>query len=206
MVAPGPVCPAAMMFDLAVRERKGLRVQNDPRTRVSAPAVGLMVTGALGAVSALIFLLMLAFGGIVALAGQDAANDLPGIGVSAVWMLIGLAVSGFVVYAGMQMRQLQGWGLSLAGAIVAMIPCISPCCILGLPIGIWAILVLIDNDVKGAFGVGGGGMPPGGYGPPPGGYGPPPGSPGGYGPAPGEPPPGGPPPPPPWDQPRPPTA
>ena len=198
-------------------------MQNDPQTRVSAPAVGLIVTGALGAALGLLGVLMMTIGGVAALAGKDAADALPGLGVSLVFSVIGIAVSGFVAYAGMQMRKLQGWGLSLAGAIVAMIPCISPCCILGLPIGIWAILVLINEDIKRAFGAGGGGMPPGGYGPPPGGYGPPPGeygpppgSPGGYGPAPGGPPPGGPPPPPPggetppppppWDQPRPPTA
>ena len=52
----------------------------------------------------------------------------------------------------------------MAGAIVAMLPC-SGCCLLGLPIGIWAIIVLIDSDVKRAFngGAGGYGGPAGGY-------------------------------------------
>jgi hypothetical protein len=64
--------------------------------------------------------------------------------------VISLALSAFVTYAGWQMRQLRGWGLSMAGAIAAIIPC-SGCCILGLPIGIWAIVVLIDADIKRAF-------------------------------------------------------
>jgi hypothetical protein len=32
-----------------------------------------------------------------------------------------------------------------------MIPCLSPCCCLGLPIGIWALVVLLDNNVKASF-------------------------------------------------------
>jgi hypothetical protein len=32
-----------------------------------------------------------------------------------------------------------------------MIPCISPCCLLGLPIGIWALVVLLKPEVKAAF-------------------------------------------------------
>jgi len=154
-------------------------VQNDPRTRVSAPAVGLIVTGGLGAAIALLYVMLSAIGGLAALAGRDAARELPGVGVSMVMSVFWLAIAGFIIYAGLQMRQLNGWGLSMAGAIVAMIPCISPCCLLGLPIGIWAILVLIDDEVKRAFGAGGFGPPPGGYGPPDSGHNPPP---GGYGP------------------------
>jgi uncharacterized membrane protein len=169
-------------------------VQQDPATRVSAPAVGLIVTGALGLIISLVLLAFTAFGSMVALLGEDAANDLPGFGMSAIWMLVNLVVTAFMIYAGLQMRKLQGWGLSIAASVLAMIPCINPCCLLGLPIGIWAILVLIDADVKRAFDAGNTGpydAPPGSYGTPP-----PPSRP------PGPPPP----PPPPGDVPRPPTA
>ncbi len=33
----------------------------------------------------------------------------------------------------------------------AMIPCVSPCCLLGLPLGIWALIVLVKPEVKAAF-------------------------------------------------------
>lgn len=151
-------------------------MQQDPDTRVSAPAVGLIVTGALGVVLWLMSLLLFGLGGVAALVDRDAADALPGFGVSVLLALVGLALSGLVIYAGLQMRKLQGWGLSMAGAIVAMIPCFGPCWILGLPIGIWAILVLIDEEVKRAFNGGYTPPPPGGpYGggydapPPPGG-------------------------------------
>jgi hypothetical protein len=32
-----------------------------------------------------------------------------------------------------------------------MIPCTGPCCIVSLPLGIWALVVLMSPDVKAAF-------------------------------------------------------
>jgi hypothetical protein len=125
----------------------------------------LIVTGALGVVTSVVLLMMVAFGGMVALLDKDSVESLPGIGVTAIWMLVGLVLSAFVIYAGLQMRKLQGWGLSMAGAVLAMVPCLSPCCLLGLPIGIWAVMVLLDDEVRRAFDTGGAGQPPG---PPPG--------------------------------------
>jgi hypothetical protein len=31
------------------------------------------------------------------------------------------------------------------------VPCISPCCLVGLPIGIWALVVLNKPEVKSSF-------------------------------------------------------
>ncbi len=156
-----------------------------PSSRVNVPGIGLIVTGALGIVTSLGFMLLWGLGGIAALADEDAADALGGIGVLMGLTVIGLLISAFVTYAGLQMRQLRSWGAVMAGAILAMLPC-GPCCLLGLPMGIWAILVLIDEEVKAAFGGGapGGGGSDGGYGEPSP-YSPPP-------------PPGPPPPPPTW--------
>jgi hypothetical protein len=41
--------------------------------------------------------------------------------------------------------------LCIAASIVAMIPCVSPCCCIGLPVGIWALVVLSKGDVKDHF-------------------------------------------------------
>jgi hypothetical protein len=38
----------------------------------------------------------------------------------------------------------------MVASIFAMLPC-NPCCLLGLPIGIWALVVLSNEDVKDAF-------------------------------------------------------
>ena len=135
---------------------------------MSAPAIGLMVAGGLSAVFTLFYLLIFAIGGTAAVSDPEVRDALPGIGLLLAFGLLKLVLDALTIYAGWQMRQLRGWTLGMAGSIAAMLPC-SVCCILGLPIGIWALIVLMDSDVKQMFD---GGTPPGGYGGP-GGYTPP---------------------------------
>ena len=68
-----------------------------------------------------------------------------------VFGIIGLLVSGFIFYGALKMKKLESHGLAMAASIVAMIPCFSPCCLVGLPIGIWAVVVLSKPEVKDAF-------------------------------------------------------
>lgn len=72
-------------------------------------------------------------------------------GLGVVFSIIGLAVGGFIFFGAMKMKNLESYGLAMAAAVVAMVPCISPCCLLGLPIGIWAIVTLNDPAVKQSF-------------------------------------------------------
>jgi hypothetical protein len=72
-----------------------------------------------------------------------------GMGVAFSFLAI---IGGVVVILGaMRMKSLTSYGFAMAGAIIAMIPCLSPCCCLGLPVGIWALVVLMNQDVKAAF-------------------------------------------------------
>ena len=50
-----------------------------------------------------------------------------------------------------EMKELKQWNIAVVASVLAMVPCISPCCIIGLPIGIWALVVLMRPDVKDAF-------------------------------------------------------
>jgi hypothetical protein len=95
-------------------------------------------------------MLIMAIGGTAVIADPEARDALPGIGVLLGIGVIKLLMDILTIYAGWQMRQLRSWGLCLAGTITAMLPC-SICCILGLPMGIWALIVLIDNEVKQTF-------------------------------------------------------
>jgi hypothetical protein len=67
--------------------------------------------------------------------------------------VIGLLCAALTIVGGIKMRSLQSRGLALTGAIVAMIPCISAtgCCGVGEGIGIWALVVLMNAEVKAAF-------------------------------------------------------
>ena len=73
----------------------------------------------------------------------------PGIGVGA--GILGVVLSIVVILGAVKMKNLESYGFSMAAAIIAFIPCFSPCCLLGLPFGIWAIIVLSDANVRAAF-------------------------------------------------------
>jgi len=66
------------------------------------------------------------------------------------FLLIALTCHVFIAYSGFQMRNTQNYYICIAGSILAMVP-ISPCCILGLPFGIIALMTLNKSDVKAAF-------------------------------------------------------
>ena len=58
----------------------------------------------------------------------------------------------FLIFAFSRMHTLKSYGVAYAGAILSVIPLLgAPCCVLGIPFGIWALVVLNDPGVKGAF-------------------------------------------------------
>jgi hypothetical protein len=69
---------------------------------------------------------------------------LPTALVGAVVVLIGLIGS-------IRMLQMKTYGLAMVAAILTLIPCVGPCCCLGLPIGIWSLVVLSNIHVRQQF-------------------------------------------------------
>jgi hypothetical protein len=67
--------------------------------------------------------------------------------------LFALLASILPIAGGVRMLSLKSYALGICGAICAAIPCISvtACCGLGVGIGIWAIVVLLNPDIKSAF-------------------------------------------------------
>ena len=55
------------------------------------------------------------------------------------------------VLAGWKMRRLESYSSCVIGAVVACIPCCSGVILLGIPGGIWALVVLLNADVRAAF-------------------------------------------------------
>lgn len=62
----------------------------------------------------------------------------------------GLVLNLLAVVGGIKMRSLSGYGLAMTGAVCGIIP-VSGCCCLTMPVGIWAVVVLANADVKRAF-------------------------------------------------------
>ncbi len=122
---------------------------------VSGPAIGLLITAIIGGLLQALGLIINMLGvGLSSFTGggreEQFINYLSG-GVGVASAGIGLLIAGIIIYASIEMRNLRQWGLAMAASILAMVPCISPCCIIGLPMGIWSLIVLQKTEIKAAF-------------------------------------------------------
>ncbi len=71
--------------------------------------------------------------------------------LGAVSSLFGLALSVLILFGAAKMQSLRSYEFALTVAILAMLPCLTPCCCIGLPFGIWAVVVLSKAGVKSQF-------------------------------------------------------
>lgn len=133
----------------------GLDSRSAALAKVQAPAMGLMVVSAVSIVVRLVMLLMSLMGvGMMAAAADNNANQGLAIGQMAgglVGSIIGIAINGVTLFAGLKMKSLEQYGLVMTGVVLALIPCCSPCVFVGIPFGIWALVVLNDPIVKASF-------------------------------------------------------
>jgi hypothetical protein len=127
----------------------------DPRSKVAGPAIALMATAGIGIALQVIGMLFRFLG--LSLLGPRLAGDraaafamLSG-GLGIVLGVVGIVIGIVILIGAAKMRALESYGFAMTITILAMIPCISPCCLLGLPIGIWSLVVLLDPNVKSAF-------------------------------------------------------
>ena len=139
-------------------EQKPVQVVVDPSAQVSGPSIGLLVTGIVGGIFSFLGLIMSFLGtslsSIIAERIEDFDDRYTQIYEGAAGIassLIGIFVAAFIIYAALKMKDLNQYGLCMVASILAMIPCISPCCIIGLPIGIWCLVVLTKPEIKAAF-------------------------------------------------------
>jgi hypothetical protein len=121
---------------------------------VNGPAIGLIVVGVLDLLFAVARFGLFA-AGINPLSGMSTANPqwVTGlIGLAGVaGSLLGLLCGSLILFGGIKMRSLQSYGLCMTASILAMVPCTSGCCLIGLPVGIWALVVLSKPEVKNSF-------------------------------------------------------
>ena len=63
-----------------------------------------------------------------------------------------MLVSAVILIGALKMRTLQSYPLVLTAAVLAVIPCITPCCgIISIPFGVWALIALNKPGVKSQF-------------------------------------------------------
>jgi hypothetical protein len=122
--------------------------------RVSSPATCLIITAVLG-----LGLHLLGIVGSMLNVGLAGAgmhrNHMPDMfftgPVALAQSSIGIILSIVVLIGALKMKGLENYGFAMAASIIALIPCVSPCCLLGLPFGIWSLVVLSDPIVKSSF-------------------------------------------------------
>lgn len=83
--------------------------------------------------------------------GLDPQALIGGTGIAfLVWGLLNCVCSLVVIWGGICCLRLSGRMMAMIASILAIIPIFQMCC-LGIPIGIWGIVVLMAPDVKAAF-------------------------------------------------------
>jgi tRNA A-37 threonylcarbamoyl transferase component Bud32 len=128
----------------AVAPSAGASAVESAWRQVKGPGTGLVVTAVLNWVA--IPLLSLIALAVVAFKGPH--HFAPVVIVP----LAALVLSSIILVAGLMMKRLAGYGLAIAGAILAIL--VTPGNLIGLPIGIWALVVLSRREVREAFGKG----------------------------------------------------
>ena len=64
---------------------------------------------------------------------------------------VSLGMTILILIGAHQMRTRRSWGWALGGTIAAMTPCLNLIFLLGLPLGVWILIVLFKPEVKAAF-------------------------------------------------------
>ena len=145
------------------------------KSRVQAPAIALIVVGILDLLGACwglfnsitatltpakqfhqqVLELYQAFPQLKAEVSKRSPEELKNQSMFISWTVVifGLTISMLTIAGGVRMLSLKNYALAICGAISAAIPCIScgGCCLFGEAIGIWALVVLLNNEVREAF-------------------------------------------------------
>lgn len=135
-------------------------------SKVKGPAIATMIAGIAGMVLCLMYGGMIVFGMSID-REEILRGDLPpqlrqlvreSMDANPIWESLwagfSFLVYAFITFAGTRMLQMRSWMVALVSSILLLIPCFTPCCCtcgLTLGIGVWSLIVLLDQQVKQAF-------------------------------------------------------
>ena len=157
--APQPTPPPAPFSTVTPTSLASSGGRDAAIQALKGPAIALKVTAILGLVAVTLGLII----NVLTLAGvnlgmqrmgdpqfQRIFSTLGG-GVGIIQDIIGAAVGVVILMGAAKMRSLQNYQFAFTACILAIVPCVSPCCFLGLPFGIWALTVLSKPHIKSQF-------------------------------------------------------
>lgn len=137
-----------------VRHHQPLPANSEVQNKVNAPAIALLVIGWL---SVVVILLLFVAGLIglciwfVDLIASSREIDTDKFALLAIPLIAGCGFTvvhaGLIILGAMKMRQLRNYGLAVTAAVLS----ICSCSCLPTIFGIWALVVLLNPEVKAAF-------------------------------------------------------
>jgi hypothetical protein len=142
---------------------------NDAASKVLTPAIILIVVAAIGILGDLYMVVSTLLTGQVAKEQMEAqmkaqnpnmppdqaemmtkmTGYVTKAGVPAYIIL--LLIHAVILFGAIRMMKLRSYGLAMTSSVLGTIPCLSPCCVVGIPFGIWGLIVLMKPEVKQAF-------------------------------------------------------
>ena len=132
-----------------------------------SPAIGLIVVGGLNVLAGLLWvagMILRAAGTLPEIPlGPEGAEGAParvGGYLAEIVYFLTLVTSPFIIVGAVNMLKGRKYSSAKLAAILAMIPATSCCFILGIPFGIWALIVLSKPEVKAFFETGGSNFTP----------------------------------------------
>lgn len=114
------------------------------------PAIALLVSGVLALLTRMLFFALVVWAktyeqGVVA---ADLKDDFDNYWYLFVAMLLSACAT---IYGAVQMLRVRQYWICVASAFIASIPILSPCYILGVPFGMWALFTLLREETRAAF-------------------------------------------------------
>ena len=133
-------------------------MRNDRLGSVRAPAIALLVTGCLNGAIGLLTLAS----GLLRLTGLTGHETLPtdraertGFLAATIGSyslaLISLLFAPVIIYGAVQMMNAKNLGLAKIAAVLSIVPITSCCFLMGIPIGIWSLVVLRRPETRAVF-------------------------------------------------------
>ncbi len=152
----GPAATVSRLPNRKRRKRRSGGSRQAAKDRLKGPAISLIVVASISLAHRILDLLLVTVFGLAAIPQQQQQfmnNDVAVAQIvgGIVGDIVGIVFGIIVLIGAIKMLQVRSFGLAMTAAVLSVIPLCSPCCCLGIPFGIWALVVLNDESVKSAF-------------------------------------------------------
>src|SRR5262245_48507061 len=150
---PNPyAAPGNVFADRPFPQASSEYAQERARSKLLLPAIGLITFGITGlGFMALVGIALVSDPNVLKDVGKDPAERAGAIGFFVAYFSVGLLTRFVQLLGAIAMLRMRGYALAMAGAISALVPCEIYCCLPTFPLGIWALILLNNAEVKAAF-------------------------------------------------------